>query len=606
MTVDDPEQGTEELDLILSIAVRKFLAGDSFDQILHWFVDAAPDLAPGLIRPVEGDPEGLRALALQIARLVWTRTPDPALGFRTRRLAKPERNRPCPCGSGRKYKQCCQNLPSMTDNLGQFSLLPYVLDQYSRADLKQLPFQRLSPEELAHVADTWEKQGRLKDAAALLEAYFTHATRLDRRSEWPFDLLMGLYLELNHPVKRKRLLQRVLNAPDKVLRAAGLHKECTILADEGKYDQAWRVFRESQRMDPDNPALSHLEVILLMSEGRQQQAAERARFWIARFRRMANPELDGLIDFLNQFAGDPNATMLSMGTPEGHAMKQLGALLQQLPPPDSLYTLEPEGDDAGPLEPVPALADAIEGWRNCLAGVSDPQVDTGWLGWLQRNPQALNSFEILRDLHAFIEDSSLLEPVAASLQSKVLERAVQLLRRVIEANAAGDFRLQWGWLQNRAALWLVGELAIRLLDEDPKRSVELLTWLVDKLNPDDNQGLRGPLLHLYVKTGDQERALALAERYPEDFAEMRYGKVLALYAAGQRGRALNALADAYRQYPKVLRTLAARNPRPPAMNQFGITVGGDDEAWLYRQDHLVLWQSTGALEWARAARKSLR
>lgn len=26
-------------------------------------------------------------------------------------------------------------------------------------------------------------------------------------------------------------------------------------------------------------------------------------------------------------------------------------------------------------------------------------------------------------------------------------------------------------------------------------------------------------------------------------------------------------------------------------------VGGKDEAWCYRQDHLDLWQSSGGLEW---------
>ena len=37
--------------------------------------------------------------------------------------AKPRRNDPCPCGSGKKYKNCCQDLPSpSTTSLGDDGL----------------------------------------------------------------------------------------------------------------------------------------------------------------------------------------------------------------------------------------------------------------------------------------------------------------------------------------------------------------------------------------------------------------------------------------------------------------------------------------------------
>ena len=39
---------------------------------------------------------------------VWKQTPHPAHRYAAAALPVPERNAACHCGSGRKYKQCCQ------------------------------------------------------------------------------------------------------------------------------------------------------------------------------------------------------------------------------------------------------------------------------------------------------------------------------------------------------------------------------------------------------------------------------------------------------------------------------------------------------------------
>ncbi len=45
--------------------------------------------------------------------------------------------------------------------------------------------------------------------------------------------------------------------------------------------------------------------------------------------------------------------------------------------------------------------------------------------------------------------------------------------------------------------------------------------------------------------------------------------------------------------------LPERRPKPPSLNPGYSTVGGGDEAWLYRTHYLPTWESTGALEWLR-------
>ena len=51
-----------------------------------------------------------------------------------------------------------------------------------------------------------------------------------------------------------------------------------MLADRGDRAGAWQVFADAQPMDPDNPCHALLELTLLMSEGRSDQARERASF----------------------------------------------------------------------------------------------------------------------------------------------------------------------------------------------------------------------------------------------------------------------------------------------------------------------------------------
>jgi len=598
-------QASDGLHIVILILVRKFLEGESFEAMHGWFVESARALAPDWLDQFGHDEGLVRAIGLQMVRFIWTRTPDPKLGFDTRKLDKPQRNRPCPCGSGRKYKHCCQQLPDLVQALSRFSLLPYVLDHLPRKELKNLPFDRLNPLELAHVAQTWTEQDRARDAMFLLESFFQNVKRLDHRAEWAFDQLMDLYLAFHHPRKRKCLLEQALNAGDKQLRAAALQRQSTMLADEGKTDAAWALFTEAQRLDPDNPSLAHLEITLLVAQGRLEEATERARFWAARIRRAGEAEYEDLIGWLEEFAEDPR-TATMMVSPDGEPVKRLLELLEQQPEPTSHYRLQPHEGDAGPLQPSPEIATLESEWMQLLGEPWDENDLDELVSWIEKHPLTLNSFTVLRDLAMAIDESGLMDTIADQALRPLLERGETLLRRVIEDSDARDCRLEWGWLENRPALWLVGELATRLKEENPQRSAALMEWLVLTLNPNDNQGLRGALAHLYIQLGAPEKAIDLSNRYPDDFADMRYARALALHAAGDTGKALSALTDAHQHFPKVLRTLVAKKPRPVPPTGYGITVGGDDEAWLYRLEYRPLWLQTGALDWAASVARTLK
>jgi hypothetical protein len=122
-----------------------------------------------------------------------------------------------------------------------------------------------------------------KKAVSLLEKLFVHVDQLDGRAELAADTLLNAYLEINAPRKKQKFIDTLKAAPDKALASAGWQRQTTVcIATSGDYADAWSAFREAQRLTPNEPALSHLEVLVLVSEGRRTEAQARAKFWAAR------------------------------------------------------------------------------------------------------------------------------------------------------------------------------------------------------------------------------------------------------------------------------------------------------------------------------------
>jgi hypothetical protein len=129
-----------------------------------------------------------------------------------------------------------------------------------------------------------------------------------------------------------------------------------------------------------------------------------------------------------------------------------------------------------------------------------------------------------------------------------------------------------------------------------------------QVNSHDNHGYRTLLVDEYLRREHGDEALALIARYPGDVnPELRYGEVLAHLRAGREAEASAALAAALRSNDFVPELLSAEQVRKPKLSPYGVTVGGRDQAWLYREDARDLWQATpGALDWLKRTAKALR
>jgi tetratricopeptide (TPR) repeat protein len=179
------------------------------------------------------------------------------------------------------------------------------------------------------------------------------------------------------------------------------------------------------------------------------------------------------------------------------------------------------------------------------------------------------------------------------LLAPLLERAVTIVRTSLDARPNG--RVEWGFTANRPALRLLTQAGLRF-DRMGRaaEAADLFDWVL-RLNPDDNQGHRGWLVNHYLKAGDDERALAVSPHLEEDaLVDTSFGRALALWRLGRLEEAKKQLSAAARETPRTARALVARKMRQPEISPYGITVGGEDEAWIYREQMRETWRATPA------------
>ncbi|MCF8199131.1 MAG: SEC-C domain-containing protein [Sulfuritalea sp.] len=610
MNTDTDHESSTELDALLRMGVQAALASPDFKQAFETFLAEMSRQVPGFAARLP--PGAERSIGLALFREIWNHTPRPEQGWKRLSLPKPERNAPCPCGSGKKYKQCCAPREGISPFPSDgFTVLSYVLETVPVADYGNVPFRQLDPEEVAHVASEWQNDGRIEPAALLLEALLAPGNKLDSRHEPAFDTLCGLYLDDGRAEARLALVERVMQCQGKPLRAAAWQRRATLHADSGEYVQAWEVFKEAQRLDPDNPSLAHLELVLLANQDRYDEARTRAAFWARRLVKLGYGD-EPIVALMEDVARDPEVLRAMLAehgedwdaeaTPED--LDALERLIGNLPAPSCQYRLSPQDGGAGPLQALPELDAVEQDWDDIYWGDAEERnswSDARWLVWLGGHPLAWQSFAVIEDLIGILEDSLFPEDADDRLdgmEDRLYDHAIALLRKVLADNRAKGLTLAWGWRENRPALRLLMQ-KIDMARYTPEE-LPLLEWLVLTLNPDDNGCQRERLVHACCEAGHPADALAVCDRYPgDDMAGILYGRVLALYLLGRRSDAVAALAHAAKRLPKVLKTLVAARPKMPPLTPGMVTHGGDDEAWRYRVASLETWAKCEALDWLK-------
>lgn len=604
---DHNERWHNALEMICYSSASQILEGISFSEFRARMVGMVEILFDAMEIPAAARlPEMQQSMATSVALEIWNATPIPENRFRPQKQARPERNAPCLCGSGRKFKQCCAAVDGPKLGISEELMLMEVLLQFPRKQLASLPILDLHPESLALVAGSWLESGHEKDAIALLENLFSHLPELDARAETAADVLLNCYLEARAPRKKQNFIDALKAAPDKTLRSTGWQRQATVFSDKGNYPAAWEAFQEAQRLTPNEPALAQLEIILLVSEDRREEAKARAKFWSARLARDPKHDHSDLIALLHDLTNGCADSLLRSLAETHDPLADLATIIEGWPAPVCEYQLAHGAE----IEPIGKLADCEMRWMELRDGQMDHDK---WLNFLNREPLAGHSFRILRDSIEVLGILPASLPGAIDLLARrLLERSEALRQTVLGKLKALDTQLPWGLIDNRPLLTLVTYYIDEFAASLPAEVLDLLRWAVLTANPTDNTALRDQLIHTLVAAGQATEAITVAARYPDDWAFTEFGRVLALFADGQPAEAESALDKARAKSPKVWKTLIAADPKPPRNEKPGFEIGGDDEAWEYRQRYLDVWRKSGALGWAaglkpakpKAARKA--
>lgn len=217
---------------------------------------------------------------------------------------------------------------------------------------------------------------------------------------------------------------------------------------------------------------------------------------------------------------------------------------------------------------------------------SDPKERAQELAYEAMDADAADeSLRLAREALEFDPDN--VDALLVQLQHTVREDEEQVteLRSIVaagERSLGADFLAEnkgrfWGILETRPYMRARAELAevLRYLDRHDEAIAEYEALL--ELNPNDNQGVREPLLGLYLLTGRLETARSLLAQFESDIlAGMLWGAVFLHYLAGDRGKAIAAFRRARKYNRHMVPILTGRRSMPDVGDAYRL--GSEEEA----------------------------
>ncbi|WP_444989098.1 SEC-C metal-binding domain-containing protein [Halomonas mongoliensis] len=560
----------------------------------------------------------------RIARTLWDKAPLPSRGFRPDPLPEPKRNDPCPCGSGKKFKRCCQPLPqehalALDDELPvlQIAAPLFTLKQRKEAARQAPPKLRLvlAEREL-------EENHPGKARTQLLKLLKEGGLDADLQA-LAVHLLGDAYNALGHHAAGEKALSDLLPNLKPPAAAEALHWLTGQALLDGRPAEALLHLHQAEALDPDSLSNGLYRVLCLRDIGADAEAQRTAQEWlpiarelgledaIAFFEEQASlatlpdaiPDDEGEFEAFTEDAPDNDNLMALFGAPDELLRPVAGLLKAALRQP--LYPVSFEPGPPGPggdeTQWVLMLPPEVEQAQAALYQAGDDQ-DPLDPDLIRQHPALLQSLDFLEQLDDFA--GAAFSSAQQQFNEALQRQQERLIAQVLEA-LPQNAQLPWGWLEHRPLLRLMMQNALE--QEDPSEAIRGLSRLL-ALCPNDNLGVRAPLVNALLRQGQNEAALAICERYPDDpLAETHYGRVLALVRLSRLHEAEEALFQAYRALPKVLNYLIAGKRKQPTLNPHGMTIGGADQAWYYREEMRDLFQATpGALGWMESLKKRLR
>jgi hypothetical protein len=364
-------------------AIAQILREEDEGEFLAWVRAEAPRRLPGLFADLPNE-QAARAVAFEMGWEIWNKVPLPGAGYRTRPMPRPERNAPCPCGSGLKHKKCCGAVAGgrLELPLEAEDAWALVLGQTPEAEVAQLTADRRVPRGLLPgIALRLISLDVAETALALLEPLFEEPGRLEERDAGAIEALIEAYDELGLDESKEQAIARLSETLRPALRVVLWESLAQSFTAQGDVDRAWEAVEHVRRADPDSPVLGSVEVILLLGDNRLAEASARAKDALQRHRRRPGLSEEAL-EMLQETVDDPAASrrrlLLDELLPSVERFEKLLAAQADRPiQPYAVRTAE-ENPRIGFLEVAEDLASVEKGWIDVNLGSStEEELDWG-------------------------------------------------------------------------------------------------------------------------------------------------------------------------------------------------------------------------------------
>ena len=481
-------------------AIAEILRTEDPEALAAWLRENGPVQAPELFGELENDEAARRRYAGILGRSLWNSIPLPGNGFRPRPIPWPERNDPCLCGSGQKYKKCCSESAADMPELEPEAIWRLTVDELSLEQVEKLGESGRVPRSIAgDLATAVLDDGDPERALALVRPLFGRAERLDERDAAALNTLLEAYDELELDDEKQAEVERLAKVLRPALRGVLWENLVRSQAVAGDMEDAWETLEKARKDNPRSPALGPLEVSLLLAQGKMAEAGERARYWRERLRGGELTE-EGY-RYLDRVATDPEKAQIefSLGDEVAVRLRKLEETLARTPP-QARYAVEESSEEPGALRLVPqqGIEEVEDAWMGVFApspleGVEpdedwdswDEENAEDWLGFLVENPAALDSLVILDEVvEAFEELAADLPAVADALLQYLVERGTAILDQALAGRP--DPRLERHPLANDSALSLLSTAAARAVrrgDSEAARALDQRRRALDPEHP---------------------------------------------------------------------------------------------------------------------------
>jgi len=465
--------------------------------------------------PLQGDTNLGRAMAFAWARAVWNGLahcglPMNAAGVKRKPMPEPGHGDPCPCGSGKRFQECCLPIPLMPP-LTQEVLWPYVLANTPQAERDELLSSSRIPraaliEFAAHLLD-------LRRSAEVIAALEPRLAAPERYHDEDTAILLHLLCEAygmspDGPRQKLKLLRETTErAPCSPLRSEAWQRLATIYMDRGDSEGAWSAFRNAQHDNPQADEICVLEVELLVAGHRMDEAKQRAREWVHTLASHGVPEDDPRIEFLTRMSINPLDPVTYKVQGAGGRLREWLLLVADREP--VRHRLIPTATPARFALGAPAELLSVQGlWHGVFPlakpfsaqdqpfggdRVWEPDIETQWCDFLHEHPQAFDSLDILDDLATAVARHSQAQSpwVDALLLCPLLARTAELLEATCRDTR--ELVLPWSIEDNRPALRGLFRLFQQQLGGGTRTAAMATARRLLQLNPADDHRV-GPAL----------------------------------------------------------------------------------------------------------------